>query len=206
MSTVEFSIVRKLNKPVPKAAGLGLRSINGSPDSVTAVLYDLGGYTAVKENIAALRLRSAGGISYKTRGKSLELTVQSVELPNAGTDGASLFGRRSLQDVPAYGKAPELPRTDAVKMLFELLSECAFNTEDVLDVVEFVRTVLADGAEPALKALKLELSPDFFSIDLLADVASGGSGDSIYSAIDPLCTKYGMGIIKERQEELSEEE
>ena len=211
---MNFSIVKKLNKPAPKAAGLGLRSISGSPEAVMAVLYDLGGYDAVKESIAAFRLSNAGGVSYKTRGKSLEINVVSVELPateaaqgsagkgNAASPGVAAGG--SLQDAPAYGKAHKTPRTDAVRMLFALLGECSFNTEDVLDVVEFVRECLSESFKPQLCVQNIELVPEFFCMDLSADIVDGQKAETIYSVLDPLCVKCGMGIIKERPEELSE--
>lgn len=194
---MNFSIVKKLNKPAPKSAGLGLRSINGDPEAVTAVLYDPEGFDAVKAAIAALRLRHSGGISYKTHGKSLEINIVSTELPEEA-------GRpHMLQDAPAYG-APSARRTDAVRVLFELLGSCAFNTEDVLDVMEFARTCLEDGFEPRLKVLGTECTPDFFSMDLSADVVAGRNPETIYSVLDPICVRCGLGIIKERPDELSE--
>ena len=177
MGEINFSIVRKMTKPAPKAAGLALRSMDGGPEAASAVLLDLSGYNSVKENIAASRLRHAGAVSYKTRGKSLEIHTQAVELPEG--------------------------RFDALQAIFEILDECSFNTEDVLDVMEFGRACLSGGFVPALKARKIELSTDFFNIELSADIVEGQSPEAIYSVLDPICTKCGMGIIKERQDELS---
>lgn len=197
--SVSFGIVRRMSAPAPKSAGLALRSVKADTDSASAVLYDLRGYEAVKQSIAAYRLQNSGAVSYKTRGRSLELNVKSAAL---GPESAPEPAR--LQDAPAYGGKEEPRRSNAAHMLLALLREFSFNTEDVLDVMEFAERCLSEGAHPALRLRRMELSAELFSAELSADIVDGSTPGAIYSYLDPVCTKCGMGIIKERGEELSE--
>lgn len=174
MAVIEFEIAKKMTRPAPKAPGLALRRLKGTAASASAILLDLSGYDDIKAQLSETRLAFGIGLSYRTRGKSLELNA-------SGGDGQN-----------------------ALFNLLDFLKDRSFNSEDVLDVMEFYRTSLVSGSTPAIEMLAMDLEPDSLSIAVRADIEEGELPETIYSGLAPSCSKCGMGIIKEHPATLSE--
>lgn len=118
MGILVFDLVKKLRKPGTE--GIVLKSINGGtaynmvPNRCSAII-SAGDYSEIKQKIDDFRERTGYAVSYKGRGKSLEIIAEGLS---------------------AHGAMP-WKGVNAISIMFFLLSEVHFNDEDVNDFIRF---------------------------------------------------------------------
>jgi hypothetical protein len=80
--------------------------------------------------------------------------------------------------------------------LMAFLSQIAFNSEDVMEVLEFYARYLAPGTDSGLRVLAMDQTLEDLRIACEAAAAEGESPESVFTYVSVLLDRYDMGIIK----------
>lgn len=199
MGIITFKIARKFLRAPEK--GLELSSIiggtvpNAVPDEVTAVIYDSEnrGYDAIKEKVAAFREANGCKINYRGVGKSLRITVNGV---------------------PAHGSQPQLG-LNAISLMMKFLGDFNFASDDINDFIGFYNDCLgfdfhgerigcefSDEASGKLilNVGKIELGKQSAELDINIRYPITLTDEAVYSGMMTVLDKYGIGIIKGRDQ------
>lgn len=161
-----FDIAKKLGKPAATAAGLVLRSAEGTHDKITLNISTGGkdGNDRVRAAAGDFRLRSENSVEYAIRGKSVEVNVGGENAPAAALDMmADLnFINEEVNELTTFWRG-------------------------------FAGTCFND--QP-FEAVGLEADEGAFRIKLSLVCDDETADEDIYSAIMPALTEYNMGIVK----------
>jgi len=104
---MEFEIAKKLEKLPANLKGNSLRSIKADNNFAQMIIV-ADSYGTIKSEVESFRMLSNADISFRMRGKSIDISVKTSE--NAG---------------------------DAINNLMRFAKRISFNSEDAMDVIEF---------------------------------------------------------------------
>ncbi len=193
---VIFELAKKFSRSQAGSKGLELRSLSGGtapnsvPDRCRAVVRSeaAGAYDKIKEKAAAYRELTGYKMTCKGMGKSLELVVTGISAHGAHPD-------RGL---------------NAVSIMMEFLGQLNFVNEDHNDFIAFYNRYIGfrlDGSGMGIdfeddKSGKMvfntgmaEISPEAGKITINLRYPVSCDVDDIFSAMEPLLTRYNMGRI-----------
>lgn len=199
MGILTFKIARKFLRAPER--GLELSSIvggtvpNAVPDDVTAVIYDSEGrgYDDIKQKVAEFRESHGCRINCRGVGKSLRITVGGVA---------------------AHGSQPQLGR-NAISLMMEFLGGFNFASDDINDFIAFYNDCLGFdfhgerigcglSDEPSgrliLNVGKIELNKQSAQLDINIRYPITLNADMVYDGMMTVLDRYGIGIIKGRDQ------
>lgn len=195
-----FDLAKKFERTTGK--GLELRSLQGGTaanmvaDSARAVVKaeDPERYEEILGRIATLREEEKMDIRGRKMGKSLEITVKGVS---------------------SHGARPELG-VNAISLMMEFLGELNFAKDDVNDFIDFYNKHIGGETDGKSLGCRLEDEPsgatvlnvgmaemDIKAARLTINIRYPVTveADQIYAGLDPVCTKYNLGIVKGKMQE-----
>ena len=85
---------------------------------------------------------------------------------------------------------------DPLGTLMGFLSTVAFNSEDVMETLEFFGRYLGPDAESGLRAAAMDMTAEDLRIVCEARAEEGETPESVFSYVSALLDRYDMGIIK----------
>ena len=86
---------------------------------------------------------------------------------------------------------------DSVPVLMDFLQGIAFNSENVMEVLEFFRLYLDKGSDSGMRCLALDMSSEDLRIACSMACGAGETAEDVLSRVSALLDRYDMGIIKE---------
>ena len=161
-----FEIAKKISRPAAGAAGLVLRSADGTSGKVVLNISTGGkdGNDRVRAAVSDYRMRSGKNIEYAVRGKSVEVVIECDEAVPAAMDFAS--GLHFVCD-----------EVNEVVEFFGRYKDSVFCGE----VFEPVGLAADEGV---------------FRIRLCLITDDETADEAVYAAIMPALNEYNMGIVK----------
>ncbi len=106
--------------------------------------------------------------------------------------GQPLGCRAKGKSLEVYSEGGE----DPLDTLTAFLSTIAFNSEDVMESLEFFRRYLSRESDSGLRAVAVEMSAEDLRVACEAAAEEGEKPESVYSYVSSLLDRYDMGIIK----------
>ena len=106
--------------------------------------------------------------------------------------GQPLGCRAKGKSLEVYSEGGE----DPLDTLTAFLSTIAFNSEDVMESLEFFRRYLSRESDSGLRAIAVEMSAEDLRVACEAPAEEGEKPESVYSYVSSLLDHYDMGIIK----------
>ena len=157
----------------------------------------------------------------KVLPKAKGVTLRSVRMEEGGTvasailmaggyqqirEGVEDFRMRTGQPLSCRAKGKSLEvyaegGEDPLDTLTAFLSQIAFNSEDVMETLEFYRRYLAKGTDSGLRAVAMDLTAEDLRIVCEARVEAGETPENVFSYVSSLLDRYEMGIIKPEAQE-----
>ena len=149
--------------------------------------------------------------------KAKGITLRSLRSSEDGKSASAILMAGGYQqireDVENYRMLTGLPLTARAKgRSLELTSECgedsalvladflkgiSFNSEDVMETLEFFERYLGRDAKSGIRLLSMDMSAEDLRISCCAKAMEGETAESVYSYVSSLLDRYDMGIIKE---------
>ena len=169
---MEFEIAKKLEKVPANVKGASLRSIKADGDAAQMIIVS-DSYGDIKTAVENFRMMSNADISFRMRGKSIDISVLGSEVVIPGTTENTTVRRH-----------PE--RFDAISKLMEFAKVLTFNSEDAMDVIEFWnKNMPLEGCE----FKEIDMNQDRLRILMKTENLNQ---EAIMEKLDP----YKMGIVK----------
>ncbi|NCB42384.1 MAG: dipeptidase PepV [Clostridia bacterium] len=189
-----FDIAKKFPKVPTGAKGITFRAFEGGraanmvPDSAK-LLVMADDYEALKEKVSVYKKETGYVLTYRTRGKSFEVSAE---------------GRS------AHGASPDLG-LNAISILMDFAGRISFTSEEVMDFIEFYNKHIGfctDGSrlgcgfsdEESGKLVfnvgMIESSPQAARLTINVRYPLSFSDEQVYSALMPAINQYDMGLIK----------
>jgi len=189
-----FEIAKKFSKVPPGAKGITFRSFIGGcapnvvPDTAKLLLM-ADSYDLLREKVNNYRKETGYNLSYRTKGKSFEVTAEGVSAHGANP-GAGL---------------------NAISILMDFAKAISFTCEDVGDVVDFYNKHIGfctDGTDIecgfsdeesgklAFNVGIAEITPQVARFTVNVRYPLSIKEEQVYEAIMPALTKYDMGLVK----------
>ena len=106
--------------------------------------------------------------------------------------GQPLSCRAKGKSLEVYAEGGE----DPLAALMAFLSSVAFNSEGVMEVLEFFSRYLAPGTDSALRVLSMDMTAEDLKIVCETPLEEGESPENVFSYVSSLLDRYDMGIIK----------
>lgn len=192
MGIMVFDLVKKLKKQTTE--GISLRSINGGtaynmvPNRCSAVIAAKD-YGEIKKKIDEFKERTGYEVTYKGRGKNLEILMEGLS---------------------AHGAMP-WKGVNAIAAMFYLLSEFQFSDEEVNDFIRFYNEkigfnlhgkMIGCGFEDEISGELIwntgiiQMDPEVGRLTINVRYPVTMDLDSIYEAMMPHLDEYGFGVVK----------
>ena len=89
-------------------------------------------------------------------------------------------------------------------VLMDFLKGISFNSEDVMETIEFFDRYLGKDADNDIRVLSMDMSAEDLRIACALEAGEGETPESIFAYISSLLDRYDMGIIKEETAEETE--
>ncbi|MBR0140286.1 MAG: hypothetical protein IJM17_08380 [Firmicutes bacterium] len=140
MKTISFEIAKKMSRPPAGAPGIQLSSVKGD-DMKAVMVISSADYAGLKERVSSMQQKGLP-VSYRTRGKSLEITA----FPGSGTGALSVLF--------SYAGGIDFALDDAA----DVMAFCA-GAKDALGGRVKLRSIALDKDSLSLKA-EAELEDD----------------------------------------------
>lgn len=169
---MEFEIAKKLEKLPSNVKGNSLRSIKADADAAQMIIV-ADAYGAIKSEVENFRMLTNADISFRMRGKSIDISVLGSDIIIPGTTDATTVRRHAKED-------------DAINKLMEFAKAISFNSEDAMDVIEFWNKNM-----PLSGCTFKEIDMDQNRLRLVMK-ADSIDQDAIMEKLD----EYSMGIVK----------
>ena len=141
--------------------------------------------------LRSLRTSEDGSASAILMAESYGNLRESVESYRMLT-GASLACRSKGRSLEVYSEGK-----DGALVLMDFLKSVSFNSEDVLETVEFFDLCLGKDAESGITVLAVDISMEDVRISCSKELADGEDPEDFYAGIAPVLDRFDMGIIKE---------
>lgn len=169
---MEFEIAKKLEKLPSNLKGNSLRSIKADRDAAQMIIV-ADAYGAIKSEVENFRMLTNADISFRMRGKSIDISVLGSDIIIPGTTEASTVRRHAKAD-------------DAINKLMEFAKLIPFNSEDAMDVIEFWnKNMPFENCE----FVEIDMDQNRLKLTMKTEVLDQ---EAIMEKLDP----YNMGIVK----------
>ena len=160
----------------------------------------------------------------KPLSKAKGITLRSLRTSEDGLSASAILMADSYaqirQDVENYRMLTGLPLSARAKgrsleltsecgggsalVLMDFLKEISFNSEDVMETIEFFGRYLGKDADSDIQLVSMEMTAGDLRISCTVEAGEGESPESVYSYVSSLLDRYDMGIIKEETAEETE--
>ena len=169
---MNFEIAKKLEKVPSNVKGLSLRSIKADAEAAQMIIV-ADTYGEIKTAVENFRMVTNADITFRMRGKSIDVTVMSSDMIIPGTSDATTVRRHAMPD-------------DAIGKLMEFAKALTFTSEDAMDVIDFWnKNMPLVGCE----FVEFDMNQDRLRLVMKAACLDQAS---IMEKLDP----YNMGIVK----------
>lgn len=145
------------------------------------------------------------------------ITLRSIRAEEGGTCASAILMAGGYQQIResveqyrmmtgrplscrAKGKSLEVVSEggeDPLDVLMDFLSSVSFNSEDVMETLEFYLLYLRRDCGSGMRPLALEQTSEDLRIACCASAQDGETAETVYAAVSSLLDHYDMGIIKE---------
>lgn len=167
-----FEIAKKIEKLPANAKGISLRSVRADKDGAQMIIVS-DTYGDIKTGVENFRMITNSDISFRMRGKSIDVSVLAGDEIIPGTSEATTVRRHAAAH-------------SALCTLAEYAKTISFNSEDANDVIEFINKYLPmDGCS------FVEMDMDQSRMRLIMETQALDQ-DAVMEKLDP----YNMGIVK----------
>lgn len=172
---MEFEIAKKLEKLPAKLKGNSLRSIKADRSGATMIIV-ADAYGDIKTGVENFRMATNADISFRMRGKSIDITVLAADEIVPGTSAETTLRRRARAD-------------SALNVLMEFAKTLSFNSEDAVDAIEFW-----NGSMPleGCDFVEMDMDQSRMRITMHADSLDAAAQEAVMQKLDG----YNMGILK----------
>ena len=157
----------------------------------------------------------------KVLPKAKGVTLRSVRMEEGGTAASAILMAGGYQQIRegvedfrmrtglplacrAKGKSLEIVSEggeDPFGVLTSFLSQIAFNSEDVMETLEFFRRYLGRDSDSGLRAVAVDMTAEELHIVCEARAEECETPEIVFSYVSSLLDRYDMGIIKPDGEE-----
>lgn len=169
---MEFEIAKKLEKVPANVKGASLRSIKADRDGATMIIV-ADAYGDIKTAVENYRMVTNADITFRMRGKSIDITVLGSDQIIPGTSEATTVRRAPKSD-------------DAIGKLMEFAKQLTFTSEDAMDVIDFWnKNMPLAGCE----FKEFDMNQDRLRLVMI-------TGALDQAAIMEKLDQYNMGIVK----------
>ena len=107
--------------------------------------------------------------------------------------GKPLSCRAKGKSLEVYSEGGE----DPLDTLTDFLSSVSFNSEDVMETLEFFRRYLGRDSGSGIRPCALEMTAEDLRIVCEAPAEEGETAENVYAYVSSLLDRYDMGIIKD---------
>ena len=162
----------------------------------------------------------------KVLPKAKGVTLRSVRMEEGGVtasailmaggyqpirEGVEDFRMRTGQPLSCRAKGKSLEvyaegGEDPLDTLTNFLSQIAFNSEDVMETLEFFRRYLGKDSDSGLRAVAVDMTAEDLRVVCEAQMEEGEAPENVFSYVSSLLDRYDMGIIKPDGAETSQTE
>ncbi|MBO5518279.1 MAG: hypothetical protein J6A42_09410 [Firmicutes bacterium] len=156
--------------------------------------------------------------------KAKGITLRSLRTSEDGQSASAILMAGGYQqireDVESYRMLTGLPLSARSKgRSLELTSECgsgsalvlmdflkgiSFNSEDVMETIEFFGRYLGKDADSDIQLLSMDMTAEDLRISCFVEAQEGETPENVFSYVSSLLDRYDMGIIKEEPAEETE--
>ncbi len=172
---MEFEIAKKLEKLPAGAKGNSLRSIKADRYGAAMIIV-ADAYGDIKTGVENFRMASNADISFRMRGKSIDISVLAADEVVPGSSAATTLYRKPSS-------------CGALNSLMEFAKTLSFNSEDAAEIIEFWnKNMPLDGCS----FVEMEMDQSRMRILMRAESFDEETQAAVMQKLD----KYSMGIVK----------